>query len=237
MEEEEAQLISELMRGPLDRFVAARTETVRALRRDGNNDLAARIAALRKPSVVVWALDQAGAVARDDLDTLRRTANELRAAQEQVLGGDRGAGAVMQQAGQQQREQVDVLTRRLGMVLGASGRAAPETMRRISDSLRAASIADDETWQALRDGRLFDELDAASFPVLDVTPALATADQQVAREAAATRMRREAAEADVRHAESAVRAAREQEALSRRRREEATRELEEARARLADLER
>jgi hypothetical protein len=235
--DDEAQLISALMRAPLDRFIAARTEAVRELRKQGNNDAAARIAALRKPSVVVWALDQAGAVALDDLDTLRQTAIALRAAQEEVLAGDRNAASAMQRAAQQQRQQVDVLTRRLGMVLGASGRAAPEpTLRRISDSLRAASIADDDTWEALRDGRLLEELDSASFPAVDVVPAPVVHEQRVARESAAQRKRRNAAEAAVRHAESAVRAAREQEELAQRRREEATRELELARSRLAELD-
>lgn len=238
MTDEESRITAEVMRAPLDRFVATRTEAVGALRRRGDSGLAARIAALRKPSVALWSMNQAGAVAGHDLDLLRETSIALRRAQDRLLGGDRAAAPAMQRAGERQRQQLDVVTRRLGMVLGSSGHAAPEaTLRRISDGLRAASIGDDAMWQALRDGRLTAEPEAATFPVSDAPLAPAAAEGVVEREAVAVRRRREAAAADVRRAESVERAAAEQLASAQRRHEETLRALEEMRARLAELDR
>lgn len=232
---EEWRATAEVMRSPLEHFVTARTQAVRAFRALGQAEVAARISALRKPSVVLWALNQAGAVAAHDLDALRDEGNALRTAQARVLGGDRTASPVLQRAMQDQRQRLDVLTRRLGMVLGAGGHAAPDaTLRRIANGLRAASIGDDATWRALRDGRLLSEPDAATFPVMDVPLAPAARDEQVVREATEHRKRRDTAEAEVRRAEALLENAREQELQSRHRRMQAERALDDARARLAE---
>lgn len=234
---EEWLATAEVMRSPLEQFVTARTQAVRAFRALGQADVAARINALRKPSVVLWALNQAGAVAADDLDALRVEGNALRTAQARVLSGDRTASSVLHRAMQEQRQRVDVLTRRLGMVLGAGGHAAPDaTMRRIANALRAASIGDDATWRALRDGRLLSEPDAATFPVMGVPLAPAAHEELVEREATAHRKRRETAEAEVRRAEALLENAREQELQSRHRRMQAERALDDARARLAAVD-
>jgi hypothetical protein len=237
MPDDEVRATADVMRAPLDRFVAARTDAVRALRAKGQTDAAAHIGALRKPSVVLWALNQAGAVAPEDLDALREEGAALRAAQTRVLTGDRAASTDLQRATHDQRQRLDVLTRRLGMVLGAGGHAAPDaTMRWITDGLRAASIGDDATWHALRDGRLLAEPAAATFPVMDVPLAPAARDGLVEREAAEQRKHRDAAEAAVRRAEALLENAREQEAQARQRREDAERALDDARARLAEMD-
>lgn len=234
---EEWRATADVMRSPLDQFVSARTQAVRAFRALGEAEIAARINALRKPSLVLWALNQAGAVAPDDLDALRDEGKTLRTVQARVLGGDRGASAALHRAMQEQRQRLDVLTRRLGMVLGANGHAAPDaTMRRISNGLRAASIGDDATWRALRDGRLLIEPDAASFPMMDVPLAPAAREDLAEREATEHRKRRESAEADVRRAEALLENAREQELVSRHRRMKAERALDDARKRLAETD-
>ena len=237
MSADEKRLTAAVLRAPLDEFVAARTEAVRTLRAEGEADVARRIAALRKPSVVLWALNQAGAVAPDDLDALREEADALRGVQERVLGGDRTASAGLQRATQAHRQRLDVLTRRLGMVLGAAGHAAADTtMRRVTDGLRAASIGGDVTWHALREGRLLAEPEAATFPVTDVTLAPAARDDLVEREAAEHRKRRDAADADIRRATALLETAREHEAQARDRRLEAERALDDARASLVDFD-
>jgi len=120
-----------LMRVPLSDFADARTEMVRTLRQHEKPELARRIAALRKPSVVLWALNQASDVAGDDLEQLRSASDRLREAQERLLKGDRSAGQRMAEAIHEQRRATDVLSRRLGMTLTAAGHAASaETLRR-----------------------------------------------------------------------------------------------------------
>jgi len=50
--------IDDLYGAPFDRFVPQRTELAKTLRKDGRRDEAAEVAALRKPSVAAWAVNQ-----------------------------------------------------------------------------------------------------------------------------------------------------------------------------------
>ncbi len=226
--------IRSIMQAPLEQFVAARSAATRELEQAGKPEMAGRIARLRKPSLTTWTLNQAAGAAPDDLHALRAAGEELRRSQERVLRGRAGAAAELQRATRVQRERVDALSRRLGVLLSASGRTAgPETIRRLADALRAASVADHATWTALREGRLTGEPDAAAFPVLDV--ALAPSSRKDGGEGAQDRKRLAAAEADVQRAETRERAAREQEDVARRQLEAATHTLRAARAALDDL--
>lgn len=238
MQSEEAEEIAGLLRTPLDAFTQTRTERVRALRQEGKRDLAQRLAALRKPSLVLWALNQAGVVARDELDQLREAAAQLRTTQERVLQGDRRAAQDMQRALQEQRAAVDVLARRLGMTLTAAGHAASdETLRRLSEDLRTLSAADEDTWRALQASTLQQEPEAASFPMMDVEAPQRVVEEHADRETQAHRKKVQAAEADVRRAEELVQTTREHEELARQRHEEAKQALHAARELLAGLQR
>ncbi|HKR99103.1 MAG TPA: hypothetical protein VJU79_06265, partial [Candidatus Dormibacteraeota bacterium] len=211
-------------------------EHAKALRAAGNSDAAKRVAALRKPSLMLWALNQAGAVATDDLDQVRSAGDRVRAAQEQLLRGERDAASEMQSATQAQRRAIDTLTRRLGMVLTAAGHAAADdTLRRISDALRAASTGDDETWATLRDGRLTSEPEPAGLPVMDAAAVSRVTQQREVQEADVQRKRLDAAEADVQRAEQVERSAREQADAARQRLQHAIEALDAARASLAQL--
>ena len=186
MENDDELSTAALMRGPLAGFTAARTAVVRELKQQGNHDLAAVIGALRKPSLTLWALNQAGVVAAAELDELRSVAGRLQATQRRLLEGDPSAASEIRTAQREHREALDVLTRRLGMAVTAAGHpASPETVRRISEGLRRASLAGDETWMALRDGRLTTEPEPESFPVTD-SPARAQVIEPRAAEAAPT---------------------------------------------------
>lgn len=236
MEDEQARLTAELMHRPLAEFTAARAAMVKELRVDGKRDLAQALSALRKPSLPIWAINQAGVVAATDLDALRDAGDRLRDAQRRVLEGDRGAARDLQEATQVQRRQIDALTRRLGMVLTAAGHAASdETLRRVSDMLRAASIADADTWDAVRTGWLTAEPEAASLPDLDARAAKRASEERAIHEDQTHRRRIEAAEQDVRRAEEQEQAAREQLDAARTRLDEASRTLEAARAALSAL--
>ena len=237
----ERQQIAVLMRQPLDAFIAARNAAVRELLAAHESERAARIAALRKPNVVVWALDQAGALAADDLDTVRAAADRLRTAQERLIAGDRSAGQDMQRSAQQHRAAIDTVTRRLGMVLTGAGHAtSDDTLRRIGDGLRHASLAGEQTWSELRAGCLTTEPAPAPFPAMDgaiVTTALErTRDARADQEAVQRQRRVGDAEEAVRRAEQLVDAAREQVEGARRRHQEAIRALEAARATLRELQ-
>jgi len=218
------------MHGPLSGFVETRSQMVRDLRNVGSRELADRLAALRKPSLAIWALNQVGDVAADDFEALRTAANRLRQSQENLLKGDRSAADEMSKATHEQRRTIETLSRRLAMVLSAVGHAASEaTLRRLSDGLRNASVADGETWAALRDGRLLSEPEPPTLPTLDVGSMHRVTEARVDQDADARRKRIAAAEADVRRAEEFERTAREHEEAAQQRREQATQALQVAR--------
>ena len=237
MESDYTKTVAALLRGPLAGFTAARSEAASALRKQEKPDLARRIAALRKPSAALWALNQVGAVAGDDLAELRSAGDHLSQAQERLLQGDRSAVQEMSAATQRQRRAIDSLSRRLGMVLTASGHAASEeTLRRLREDLRSASITDTETWSALWEGRLLSEPESVSFPPLDITDMKRVAEEAADHAVAAQRKRLAAAAENVERAEEIERTAREQEETARQRREHATDALREARDALSKLQ-
>jgi hypothetical protein len=237
VDNEYTEAVATLMRRPLSGFTAARSELARTLREQGKADLAKRIAGLRKPSVALWALNQAGQVAAADLEALRSAGDRLRQAQERLLKGDRSAGEQISDVLREQRGAIDSLSRRLGMVLSAGEHAASaETLRRISDGLRSASTAEPETWSALRQGGLQSEPDQVGFPTLDVTDMQRVTDARVDHEAEAHRRRLATAAEDVRRAEELESAVLEQEEAARQRREQATEALKVARSILSKLQ-
>ena len=237
MESTEGRSIAQLMHAPLGDFTKVRTDIARDLRSQGHDDLAKRIAALRKPSVVVWALNQAGQAAPADLETVRKAGLSLRTSQEAVLTGDPEGARRMQSALQEQRQSIDALSRRLGMVLSAAGHAASDdTLRRVSEGLRTASIGDDDTWSALRDGRLLAEPDAASFSTMDVQGMRAVTRDVRKQEKDARAKQLEDARAALVRAQDVERTAREQAEAAIRSREQSRAALEEARRVLAELE-
>src|ERR1043165_6740048 len=79
-----------LFRVEPDRFVAERDDLVKRLRAEGRDGDAASVKALRKPTAVVWALNQLTARDREGLDALFEAGQRLRAAQQGALAGGRG---------------------------------------------------------------------------------------------------------------------------------------------------
>lgn len=80
---------ADLYGGPLDRFVADRDATVKALRAAGDKDLAVEVKALRKPTVAADALNRALRADPEAVEALLTAAADLQQAQEAALGGDR----------------------------------------------------------------------------------------------------------------------------------------------------
>ena len=160
--------LGELYRGPLSGFTQTRNALAERLRTEGRTDDAARVAALRKPSTVLWALNQLGLHAQDDLAELFGAGARLRAAQQRLLQGDRDAADELRAAGAEQRRLADLLGRRAVMVLTAGSHAASESARReIVMTLSSLATAAPALQQELMAGRLFSEPGPAGFPVAD----------------------------------------------------------------------
>jgi hypothetical protein len=149
---------------PLDEFTSARNELTRRLKNEGEKDAAIEVAALVKPSVPVWAINQ---LARQDKAALRGlldAAAKLRKAQERALAG--GGSDALRAAQAQERDAIRDLTQRAGAILEEAGRPASRpVIERIRSTLGAAALAE-PTRAALKAGRLTDEVEVSGFDAL-----------------------------------------------------------------------
>ena len=141
----------------LDRFVDERGSLARSLRSDGRRDEAAEVAALRKPSVAAWAVNQLVRTQKRAVTALFKHGDALRDAQSQVLAGTSGA-AELRAAGEREREAVSALVDKArGLLSGDGHELGAATLERVSETLHAAAL-DDDARQQVQAGTLVREL-------------------------------------------------------------------------------
>jgi hypothetical protein len=176
--------IQDLYRLPAGEFIAARDALVKELRLAKDKDAAARVKALRRPTVAAWALNQLIGDHRE-LAGLIESGATLRAAQEETLGG--GDRTAMRAATEARRAIIDRLTKRALQTL-ADADLKPNQSHRdaIASTLEAATV-DPDVADLLIAGRLEREAESPSgFGGLDfvadasrVRPRQAADDSQV----------------------------------------------------------
>ena len=132
-------------------FVGARNELVKALRKAGDRELAARVAELRRPSPAAWAVNQLARNRREDLENLVGLGRALREAQEQALGG--ADAQLLRQAGRARRDAVVALADAAVDLLDERGSGADAHTGEITATLEAASL-DLRHGEAVLAGRL-----------------------------------------------------------------------------------
>ncbi len=141
---------------------------MRELRGAGKKEAAQEIKALRKPSVSVWAVNQAVRRRPQEAKALVKAGAELRKAQRNAVSG-RNPGA-LQDATRAHRGLVEELTGAAREVLEARGAVSPAVLTRVAQTLRAAS-ADKEASKALLAGTLAEEVEQTGFgPLLSAVP-------------------------------------------------------------------
>jgi hypothetical protein len=206
--------VDELYGLPLDRFVPERAAQVRALRSAGEREQATAVAALRKPSVAAWAVNQLIRTQRREVQALLDAGDALRDAQAGVLAKSADAQD-LRSAAEREREAVDGLVRTARGLLSSSGQElSATTLERVADTLHAAAL-DDEAREQVMEGRLVRELrhvglggglglapPARSVPARSRTSGDSTAESTTAKE------RRAAEAAERRERESARKEAR-----------------------------
>ena len=210
----------ELYGAPLSAFTAERKRLADALRAGGDRSLAARVAALARPTLPAWVVNQLWRRARGDMD-------ELIAAGQRMKRGEPGAW-------QEQRAQLAKLAAEAGEVLRADKHAAsPATLRRVTTTLQAlsavGSFAPDPA------GRLVADRDPPGFEVLgddDGAPAAAVA---AAAAAPAGERVKSGAEAAKDRSRTEGRKAVEQARAAGREKAERERQADKARSRAATL--
>ena len=170
----------------LDQFVPERSALARALRRQDRREEADRIAALRKPSVAAWAVNQLVRTQSQALAELLAAGDELREAHRQVIAGH-GDGGMLGAAARRQREAVDALVSAARGLLTSEGHElSAATIERITDTLQAAAL-DPDARAMVREGRLQRELRHVGLGEAEFAYAKPTrrrTDQGAARKAA-----------------------------------------------------
>lgn len=213
---------------PLEEFVAARNELARALKKDDEADAAAEIAALKKPTLVAWVVNQLAHTRRREVDLLLDAGKRLVDAQQASIS--KGGRTELDAAQASLRKSVGGLTEAAAEILGS--RASGSTLSRIAETLRTAATGA-EGRELLARGCLVEELSDTGWDIVaTLTPApkgrRARRDPKP-RPAAAAKRDTAAEQARLVELERA-RAAAERGVAAARRKEEA------AAARLADAE-
>ena len=216
-------------------FTRARDARVKEVRGDGDREAANAIKALRKPTVAAWALNQLARRRPNELERLLRAGEELRTAQEELVGGgDRGA---FQDAATTERELVAELSADATALASEAGERGSGLQEKVAATLHAAAL-DEETAEELRAGRLVREREAiggfgaagAPAPSGTKTPARSTPKKSQARSKSKP-SRHESSTAKDAEQRQRLAAARTDERHTRRELEAAARALEHAQER------
>ncbi len=154
---------------PREEFTSARNALVRELRQAGRKDDAEEVRALKKPSISAWAVNQLARSHPEEVARLVKAGHALRKSQRDMLAGKKGAD--VRAFSRAQHELTDELVGAAREILEDSGtRASSSVVQRISGTLRAAST-DPAASEALRNGRLADDVESVGFgPLLHVAP-------------------------------------------------------------------
>src|SRR5882672_2680522 len=140
-------------------FTRARNALAAELRASHDPGAAREVARLRRPSAALWAVNQLTRHARPALERFLDAVDRLRHTQ---LSDPRGAMEAMRA----ERAQLEALVQRAEAALEEAGYApSAEMRRRISDTLLGAA-ADRRHAEALKHGRLSEELHAPGFDAL-----------------------------------------------------------------------
>lgn len=149
--------LDELYGAALDEFVTERKRLAQKL----EGDDAKEVAALKKPNVAAWALNQLARRERRDVDLLLDAGHRLRQAQAGVLRG--AEKETFEDARRKENDALKRLTKAAERLLrDARGSASASTLTQIGDSLRAAAITE-EGRELLARGRFTEPLRASGF--------------------------------------------------------------------------
>jgi hypothetical protein len=149
---------------PLDEFTKTRDELAKELRNAGKKEAADEVKALRKPTVSAWMINQLARRHPQEMKALVKAGDDLRKAQRGAVSG-RDAEQ-LREATRSHRDRLDDLTSFARHELDAGG----QTLQRVAQTLRAASI-DKQASKALLAGTLATDVEQAGFgPLLSEVP-------------------------------------------------------------------
>ncbi|MGI5217793.1 hypothetical protein [Nocardia sp. CA-290969] len=160
---------------PPGEFVAARDEQVRAAKAAGDKQLAAAIAALRKPTVAAWTVNMLVRAAPEEVAALLRLGEQLRTAQREL------SGAQLRSLTRQRRQVVDALAERAGEIATEHGHPVTEAvLRQVGETLTAA-LADPDVAGRVRAATLASAASYAGFGPVGPDLAVVRDEQEQSR--------------------------------------------------------
>jgi hypothetical protein len=198
-----------LFRVPPEGFIADRDALVQRLRAEGRDADASAVKSLRKPTALVWALNQLATREPDALGAVFEAGRDLRAAQQAALAGKPSGAEDLRVASTARRDAVARARDAAVAILDEAGTRGAGQADAIAAALEAAST-DAEAGAALASGTLAKAPSAAGLgfgelPTMtalpggregNTTPARDTVRRRKEREAARTRARNRRAAAD-----------------------------------------
>jgi len=152
----------ELFAVPPAEFVAARDALAKELRAAGRDAEAEEVAALRRPTAPVWAVNQLARRAPEELAELLESSERVRRDQLRGASGDELRAAMAAQ-----REAMARLERAAEQILrGAGLQSSPGALRTVQSTLQAAATGSREMREQLREGTMREALEPAGFEAL-----------------------------------------------------------------------
>jgi hypothetical protein len=152
---------------PLSEFTEARNTLAKKLKSGGEAEAATRVRALKKPTRSAGAINRAVRENRGGAEELLAAAENLRAAQERMLGG--GGREAVEEATERERVAIDRLMAAVGAELEAEGGASEAMLQRARSTLRALP-GDENLREAFAAGRIVEDHEAVGFGGLAVAP-------------------------------------------------------------------
>jgi hypothetical protein len=225
---------------PLERFTAERNALAKELGAAGRRDDAARVTAMRKPSLAAWAVNQLVRTQRRALAALFDAGDALERAQSDLLAG-RGDAVALREAGKRERTSVAKLVEAARGLLSSEGHElSPAMLARVSDTLHAAAL-DERARAEVERGCLHRDLRHIGLGADQAVPSRASSRSSArkprpSRKAATRETERRAGQAERERSER-LKAARRAEAEARRTAERADRALKSAQQRRNDAAR
>jgi hypothetical protein len=143
--------IGDLYALPPERFTVSRNELADAMRSEGRREDEKRVRALRRPSLMAWAINLAARSEREIVEELLEAGRALRAEQQRALSGSAAEG--LREAAESRRQIVLRLRDAAAEVLRSAGRDPRGSLDELAGTFEAASV-DQEAGDLLLAARL-----------------------------------------------------------------------------------
>ena len=146
----------------LEEFIARRASLAKSLRAQGRRDDAKKVAALRKPSVAAWAVNQLIRTRAAETARLFSAGDQMRSAQDALLAGTAEPAALREAAAAERGARDELVEIARGLLSASGHELSASTLSRVDETLHAASLDPDARAQ-LADGCLVKEFRLAGL--------------------------------------------------------------------------